>query len=252
MVHFSTQWLRGSVVLLCLGLGACVSTPVSERNPLATWEPSPNHEARKPILIVIHATEQNSVQESLLTLRTANSGGPVSAHYLIGRDGQRYQLVADDQRAWHAGGGHWGTITDVNSVSLGIELDNNGHDEFAQAQIDSLIVLLTDLCKRYDIPRTQIVAHADFAPTRKQDPGTRFPWQRLAAAGFGRWPAADAPPAAEGFDPWNALRLLGYPLSDRAATVRAFHRRYRGNDGDQLDAEDLRILSSLVSQATGG
>jgi len=250
-VHFSTQWLRGSVVLLCLGLAACVSTPVSQRNPLATWEASPNYEARKPILIVIHATEQDSVQESLLTLRTANSGGPVSAHYLIGRDGQRYQLVADDQRAWHAGGGHWGTITDVNSVSLGIELDNNGRDEFAQAQIDSLIVLLTDLCKRYDIPRTQIVAHADFAPTRKQDPGTRFPWQRLAQAGFGRWPAADAPPAAEGFDPWNALRLLGYPLSDRAATVRAFHRRYRGTADEQLDAEDLRILSSLQSQATG-
>lgn len=238
-------------MLLCLGLAACVSTPVSQRNPLATWEASPNYEARKPILIVIHATEQDSVQESLLTLRTANSGGPVSAHYLIGRDGQRYQLVADDQRAWHAGGGHWGTITDVNSVSLGIELDNNGRDEFAQAQIDSLIVLLTDLCKRYDIPRTQIVAHADFAPTRKQDPGTRFPWQRLAQAGFGRWPAADAPPAAEGFDPWNALRLLGYPLSDRAATVRAFHRRYRGTADEQLDAEDLRILSSLQSQATG-
>jgi len=250
-VHFSTQWLRGGVVLLCLGLAACASTPVSQRNPLATWEASPNYEARKPILIVIHATEQDSVQESLLTLRTANSGGPVSAHYLIGRDGQRYQLVADDQRAWHAGGGHWGTITDVNSVSLGIELDNNGRDEFAQAQIDSLIVLLTDLCKRYDIPRTQIVAHADFAPTRKQDPGTRFPWQRLAQAGFGRWPAADAPPAAEGFDPWNALRLLGYPLSDRAATVRAFHRRYRGTADEQLDAEDLRILSSLQSQATG-
>lgn len=250
-MHFSTQWLRGGVVLLCLGLAACASTPVSQRNPLATWEASPNYEARKPILIVIHATEQDSVQESLLTLRTANSGGPVSAHYLIGRDGQRYQLVADDQRAWHAGGGHWGTITDVNSVSLGIELDNNGRDEFAQAQIDSLIVLLTDLCKRYDIPRTQIVAHADFAPTRKQDPGTRFPWQRLAQAGFGRWPAADAPPAAEGFDPWNALRLLGYPLSDRAATVRAFHRRYRGTADEQLDAEDLRILSSLQSQTTG-
>lgn len=244
--------IRCSVVLACLSLAACVSVPASQRNPLATWEASPNYEARRPILIVIHATEQESVQQSLLTLRTANSGGPVSAHYLIGRDGQRYQLVADDQRAWHAGGGHWGTITDVNSVSLGIELDNNGHDEFPQAQIDSLILLLTDLCKRHDIPRTQIVAHADFAPTRKQDPGTRFPWQQLAQAGFGRWPAADAPAAVDGFDPWNALRLLGYPLSDRAATVRAFHRRYRGTEGDQLDAEDLRILSSLVSQAAGG
>lgn len=240
--------MRTLAVASLVLLAACASTPSAQRNPLAQWEASPNFEARRPILIVIHATEQDSVAESLLTLRTANSGGPVSAHYLIGKDGKRYQLVADDQRAWHAGGGHWGTITDVNSVSIGIELDNNGQDEFPATQIDSLITLLTDLCERHDIPRTQIVAHADFAPTRKQDPGTRFPWQRLAQAGFGRWPAADAPPAAANFDPWNALRLLGYPLSDRAATVRAFHRRYRGSVGDELDAEDLRTLSSLQQQ----
>lgn len=246
-----THLVRAGLTTSLALLAACTSAPPVEHNPLARWEPSPNFEARRPILIVIHATEQDSVAESLHTLRTANSGGPVSAHYLIGKDGQRYQLVADDQRAWHAGGGHWGTITDVNSVSLGIELDNNGSDDFTTAQIDSLILLLEDLCKRHGIPRTQIVAHADFAPTRKQDPGTRFPWQRLAQAGFGRWPAADAPPAAEGFDPWNALRLLGYPLTDRAATVRAFHRRYRGTASDQLDSEDLRILSSLVQQMEG-
>ncbi len=240
-------WLAATL----LALGACTHVPRPEHNPLARWAPSPNHEARRPILIVIHATEQNSVAESLETLRTENSGGPVSAHYLIGRDGDRYQLVPDDLRAWHAGGGRWGTITDVNNVSIGIELDNDGRSEFPPAQIDSLIVLLEDLCERLYIPRTQIVAHADFAPTRKQDPGTRFPWQRLAQAGFGIWPAADAPPAPEGFDPWNALRLLGYPLTDRAATVRAFHRRFRGTENDALDAEDLRILASLVQQQTG-
>lgn len=159
--------------------------------------------------------------------------------------------MPDELRAWHAGGGRWGTITDVNNVSIGIELDNDGRSEFPPAQIDSLLVLLEDLCERLYIPRTQIVAHADFAPTRKQDPGTRFPWQRLAQAGFGIWPAADAPPAPDGFDPWNALRLLGYPLTDRAATVRAFHRRFRGTENDVLDAEDLRILASLVQQQAG-
>lgn len=242
------------IVLLAmtvLALGACTHVPKQEHNPLAHWAPSPNHEARRPILIVIHATEQNSVAESLETLRTENSGGPVSAHYLIGRDGRRYQLVADELRAWHAGGGRWGTITDVNNVSIGIELDNDGRSEFPAGQIDSLIVLLEDLCKRLYIPRTQIVAHADFAPTRKQDPGTRFPWKRLAEAGFGLWPAADAPPAPAGFDPWNALRLIGYPLDDRAATVRAFHRRFRGTETDLLDEEDLRILASLVRQSAG-
>jgi N-acetylmuramoyl-L-alanine amidase len=224
-------------------LAACAHAP---RNPMATWVPSSNHSPRQPILIVIHATEQRGVQESLDTLRTANSGGPVSAHYLIGRDGARYQLVADDQRAWHAGPGHWGTITDVNSVSIGIELDNDGESPFPPAQIASLLRLLEDLCARLDIPRTQIIAHADFAPVRKRDPGFRFPWQRLARAGFGLWPAADAGPPPDGFDPWLALRLIGYPLEDRAATVRAFHRHFRGTEGDTLDAEDARILHALT------
>src|SRR5690606_17110821 len=105
-----------------------------------------NFGPRQPVLIVIHATEQDGVQESLDTLRTRNSGGPVSAHYLIGDDGTLYQLVADLDRAWHAGPGRWGTITDVNAASIGIELDNDGEEPFAQAQIDSLLRLLDDLC----------------------------------------------------------------------------------------------------------
>lgn len=236
-------WLALGSALLLILLTACTHAP--ERNPLASWVPSPNHEPRRPILIVIHATEQNSVQRSLDTLRTGNRGGPVSAHYLIGRDGSRYQLVADEQRAWHAGAGRWGTITDVNSVSIGIELDNDGVAEFPPAQIDSLVVLLTDLCDRLRIPRTQVVAHSDFAPTRKRDPNAQFPWRQLAQAGFGIWPADDAPPPPPDFDPWLALRLIGYPLDDRAATVRAFHRRFRGIETDELDDEDLRILHAL-------
>lgn len=232
------------LLLLAASLAACSHAP--PRNPLAQWVPSPNHEPRRPILIVLHATEQDSVQESLDTLRTRNSGGPVSAHYLIGKDGVLYQLVSDDLRAWHAGPGRWGTITDVNSASIGIELDNDGESPFPPAQIASLLKLLDDLCERLDIPRTQIVAHADFAPTRKRDPGRLFPWKQLADAGFGRWPdaAAGEPPAD--FDPWQALRLLGYPLDDRAATVRAFHRHFRGTETDALDAEDARILYALT------
>lgn len=228
-------------------LAGCGHVPA--RNPLATWVPSPNHDLRRPVLIVIHYTEQDSVQRSLDTLRSRNSGGPVSAHYLIGRDGQRYQLVSDERRAWHGGAGSWGTITDINSASIGIELDNDGRSPFAQAQIDSLLVLLEDLCTRLRIPRTQVVGHQDFAPTRKIDPGPLFPWRRLAEAGFGRWPAADAPPAPDSFDPWAALRLVGYPLDDREATVRAFRNHFRGLDGGELDAEDLRILHALAADA---
>ncbi|MGX9718746.1 N-acetylmuramoyl-L-alanine amidase [Stenotrophomonas acidaminiphila] len=225
-------------------LTACGHTP--PRNPLATWVPSPNQDVRRPNLIVIHFTEQHSVQQSLDTLRSRNSGGPVSAHYLIGADGKRYQLVSDERRAWHAGSGSWGPFTDLNSASIGIELDNDGQSPFAEAQIQSLLVLLEDLCTRLRIPRSQIIGHQDLAPTRKPDPGPLFPWKRLADAGFGRWPAADAPPAPAGFDPWTALRLIGYPLDDRAATVRAFRNHFRGQGGSELDAEDLRILHALA------
>lgn len=236
----------------CLLLAGCAHTPSQQvRSALAQWTPSPNYDARRPLLIVLHATEQQSAQQSLHTLRTRNSAGPVSAHYLIGEDGHIYQLVADDARAWHAGGGSWGTIHDVNNASIGIELDNDGSEAFSAAQIDALVRLLQDLTTRWRIPATQIIGHADMAPWRKRDPSARFPWKRLYDAGFGVWPAADAPPAPDGFDAWQALRVLGYPLRDPAAAARAFHRRFRGIDeGDNpsaaLDAEDARILHALA------
>ena len=232
-------------LLLATMQAACTHAP--PRNPMAQWVPSPNHEPRRPILIVLHATTQDSVAESLHTLSTGNSGGPVSAHYLIGRDGALYQLVSDEQRAWHAGPGRWGTITDVNSVSIGIELDNNGEAAFPPQQIAALLRLLEDLCTRLDIPRTQVIAHADMAPTRKRDPGHLFPWRQLAEAGFGRWPdRLDRDPPA-GFDPMLALRLLGYVIDDPAAAIRAFHLHYRGIDDDAMpqDASDARILHAL-------
>ncbi|HEY8682291.1 MAG TPA: N-acetylmuramoyl-L-alanine amidase, partial [Rhodanobacter sp.] len=178
---------RGTVLLAAFVLlAACAHAP--EHNPLATWVPSPNHDVRRAQLIVLHFTEQLSVQQSLDTLRSGNRDGPVSAHYLIGRDGHIYQLVADSLRAWHAGAGRWGTITDVNSASIGIELDNDGHAPYAPAQIDSLLRLLADLTDRLRIARTQIIGHEDLAPTRRNDPGPLFPWKQLADAGFGLWP----------------------------------------------------------------
>ncbi len=244
-MKMSTKLLLPAALLALLT--ACGHAP--PRNPLAGWVPSPNQDVRRPNLIVIHFTEQESVQQSLDTLRGRNSGGPVSAHYLIGADGTRYQLVSDERRAWHAGAGSWGPFTDLNSASIGIELDNDGKSPFAEAQVQSLLLLLDDLCTRLRIPRSQIIGHQDLAPTRKPDPGPLFPWKRLADAGFGRWPAADAPPAPDGFDPWTALRLIGYPLDDRAATVRAFRNHVRGQGGSELDAEDLRILHALATPA---
>ncbi|KAF1013372.1 MAG: N-acetylmuramoyl-L-alanine amidase AmiD [Stenotrophomonas maltophilia] len=236
------------LVLACLLLAACASAPPVQRNPLVTWVPSPNFNARKPVIIALHHTEQSSVQQSLKTLRTANSGGRVSAHYLIGADGHRYQLVADDQRAWHAGAGRWGTITDLNSASIGIELDNNGRTPFTQAQITSLIALLRDLTTRLAIPPRQVIGHGDLAPGRKVDFSRFFPWQQLAQAGFGLWPRVQDGAAPDGFDAWAVLARFGYPLDNRPAAAAAFHRYFRGRDDlpAQLDAEDARILYSLL------
>ncbi|HRQ35389.1 MAG TPA: N-acetylmuramoyl-L-alanine amidase [Chiayiivirga sp.] len=238
--------LRLLAPLAFLILAACA--PLPARNPMAQWVHSPNEEPRRAVIIVIHATEQDSVARSLHTLRTGNSGGPVSSHYLIGRDGDLYQLVADERRAWHAGGGRWGTITDLNSASIGIELDNDASSDYPPAQIDALLRLLDDLCTRYSIPRSQVIAHADLAPTRRRDPGVLFPWQTLAQAGFGVWPPDDAGPAPEGFDFWLAMTAFGYALDDPEAALRAFRRRFRAVEGDDSPpgADDARILHALL------
>ncbi|PJK15485.1 N-acetylmuramoyl-L-alanine amidase [Lysobacteraceae bacterium NML07-0707] len=229
-------------------LAACSTAPV--RNPQAKWVPSPNQDARRALVIVLHYTQQDSVQESLNTLRTANSQGKVSAHYLLGKDGRLYQLVADSQRAWHAGGGRWGTITDLNSASIGIEIDNNGIDPYPDVQIEALIALLQDLTTRLRIPRHQIIGHSDLAPSRKVDPGAHFPWKRLHEAGFGIWPSGELTDAPEGFDPWLAMAAIGYSLSDRPAALRAFRMRFRAIPATQVlspepDDEDRRILYAL-------
>ncbi|MCX7563845.1 N-acetylmuramoyl-L-alanine amidase [Xanthomonadaceae bacterium XH05] len=246
--------MKTPCILLVLTALLCACTSQPARNPLAQWVPSPNQDERRPVIIVIHATEQDSVQRSLDTLRTQNRGGPVSSHYLAGRDGSLYQLVADERRAWHAGGGRWGAITDLNSASIGIELDNNGDADFPPAQIETLIRLLDDLCTRLRIPRHQIIAHHDMAPTRKRDPNARFPWKTLAEAGFGVWPEDDAAPAPDGFDAWLALAAFGYPMDDPQAALRAFQRRFRGIETPlqpdlpwiEPDAQDARILHALT------
>lgn len=244
--------LRTTILLACaLALAACSHAP--PRNPMAQWVPSPNHDVRRPTLIVVHFTQQDSVGESLRTLSTGNSHGPVSSHYLVGKDGSLYQLVADEHRAWHAGAGSWAGMSDVNSFSIGIELDNNGAEPFSEPLIDTLLVLLEDLATRWNIPREAVIGHSDLAPTRKVDPGPLFPWKRLHEAGFGIWPdpalMTDPP---EGFDPLLALRLIGYSIDEPEATIRAFRHRFRGMEGTALDAHDLRILHALTQAAAAG
>jgi len=237
---------------ICLLAGACSWLPARQGSASATWVRSRNYNERGPILIVVHATEQNSVQASLDTLRGNNAQGPVSAHYLVGRDGRIYQLVSEKKRAWHAGGGSWGNVTDLNSSSIGIELDNDGASEYPAQQVQALIALLDDVCKRQGIPHRQVIGHADLAPARKTDPGARFPWRTLAEAGFGRWPTPEALQyeLPEGFDPWLALRAIGYRLDDRQAALRAFRLHFRGIDDatSPPGPEDQHILFALTLQ----
>jgi len=236
---------RGALGLLLLLAGWACRAP---RNPLAEWHPSPNFNARRPQMVILHHTVEPTFEGSLKVLQTENSGGPVSSHYLIGMDGRLAQLVSDDHRAYHAGGGTWGAFRDINALSIGIELVNNGYEPFPQAQIDSLIGLLEDLTRRFPIPRSQIIAHADVDPVRKQDPNGHFPWKLLAARGFGLWPDEAPPDPPEGFDPWLALRTLGYSLTDPPATVRAFHRHFCGTESVELDDQDRRILFNLQTK----
>ena len=105
------------------------------------WIGTVNFNLRKPNLVIIHHTAQDSIQQTIKTFTLART--QVSAHYVIGDDGRVIQMLNDYLRAWHAGNGSWGKNTDINSTSIGIELDNNGSEPFSELQINSLIALLT-------------------------------------------------------------------------------------------------------------
>lgn len=235
-----------AIVFACIALAGCASQ--LPRNPIAQWHDSPNYGPRRARIIVLHHTAMDSAEGALRVLQTENSGGPVSSHYLIGDDGRLYQLVSEQARAWHAGGSRWAGISDLNSTSIGIELDNNGREPFSEAQIDALLVLLGDIVERNGIQPHLVVAHGDVAPTKKDDPSVLFPWPRLAEAGFGLWPREIRVAPPPGFDPWAALRLVGYDLRDPGAALAAFHRHYRASDArDWLPGDDA-ILYDLQLQ----
>lgn len=213
----------------------------------ARWEPSPNHNHRRPNFVVIHHSGDDDVAETLRTF--ADPIRAVSAHYLIGRDGTLYQLVDERARAWHAGESRWGALTDLNSASLGIELDNNGDEPFAEDQIAALLELLADIKKRHGIPTANFLGHADVAPARKADPSRHFPWKTLAEHGFGLWCDPPYPERAAPLDAMIALRALGYDVSDAAAAVRAFKLHFAPDDSQLvLTGRDRDLLHCLLER----
>lgn len=233
-------------------LVACAPLPHQPRTRMQIDQvASPNFDRRRPNLVIIHHTSDDTLDEALSTLTSPER--KVSAHFLIGRDGRVVQLVDENDRAWHAGKSWWGGFTDINSASLGIELDNNGSEPFPEAQIDALLALLTDIRQRYAIPAANFIGHADVAPSRKDDPSILFPWQRLAENGFGLWCDAPRVPAPAGFDLALALAALGYDPTTLKASLHAFRLHYaRGDQAYSSEQENALAYCLWLKKSSPG
>lgn len=209
---------------------------------------SPNFGERRdgarPDLVVIHYTAMADCRAA--AARLCDPAAEVSAHWLIGKDGTTLPLVEESRRAWHAGAGQWGAVTDVNSRSIGIELDNTGAEPFSAPLMTSLERLLADILDRWAIPPERVIAHSDMAPARKIDPGPRFDWRRLALSGLSVWP--EAPDDAPGQDrPLAAsLRAFGYPDGDEALLLSAFRLRFRPWAEGPADRVDAALAADLA------
>lgn len=214
---------------------------------MGKWVGTTNFNLRKPNMVVIHHTAQNSCDQTLQTFTKTRT--QVSAHYVICRDGGVQHMLNDYLRAWHAGAGSWGNNTDVNSGSIGIELDNNGSEPFAPAQLDALLQLLQQLKTTYNIPAANFVGHSDIAPGRKTDPSKYFPWKMLAEKGFGLWYADTArlkTPAA--FNDLQALRMVGYSTRDSVAARKAFSLHFMQDVSGAWTERHRKVLYALLQQ----
>jgi N-acetylmuramoyl-L-alanine amidase len=233
---------------------------------------SPNHGERRggarPSLLILHYTGMEDADEALERLCSPQS--EVSAHYLVFEDARIVQCVQESRRAWHAGVSAWNDITDINSHSIGIEIANPGHEfgytDYPSAQVDAVIALCRDIVDRHAIAADRLLGHSDVAPARKLDPGEKFPWRSLYAAGLGHW-TEPAPlggkrgafaigASGTGVSALQeALRRYGYGLGvtgvfddSTQQVVRAFQRHFRPARVDGLaDRSTRRTLAALLA-----
>jgi N-acetylmuramoyl-L-alanine amidase len=246
--------------------------------PLAhALHPSPHFEDRRKgcraDMIILHYTGMSKADDAIRWL--ANPKAKVSAHYVIDEEGRITQMVAEGKRAWHAGASHWHGETDINSVSIGIEIQNPGHEhgypEFPPAQMQAIAALCRDIAERRGVAAERVLAHSDVAPGRKIDPGEKFDWAWLAQQGVGHWvqPGAldaraervldnDKAAVAEALD---LMRAYGYGIEDPGREnwlwhlTRTFQMHFRPARADgRLDAGTLdtlqRLVASLPARAT--
>ena len=234
----------------------------------------PRRGAGRPTMLLLHYTGVASAGGAIDWLSRTES--KVSAHYVVDEAGRITQLVAEEMRAWHAGLACWAGETDINSVSIGIEIHNPGHEQgypdFPEMQIEAVTKLAKDILGRHDIAPARVLAHSDVAPVRKKDPGEKFPWARLAQSGIGHWvtPEPVHPPdkgiATDAAGPLVAevqtlLRIYGYDIEPTGGfdpktefVVRAFQRHFRPErvDGriDQSTVTTLERLCASLPEAT--
>lgn len=233
--------------------------------------PSPNRNERigaaAPEVLLLHYTGMKDMQTALDRLLSRDSR--VSCHYFVGEDGAVLQLVPEAERAWHAGASYWERGNDLNARSIGIEIVNPGHEfgyrDFPEAQIAAVIKLARDIVGRWGIRPDRVLGHSDVAPSRKDDPGERFPWQRLAEAGVGLWvaPAPIVPglvlgPGDVGEEVTALQRTFaayGYGIAPTgvydaltAQVVIAFQRHFRTERIDgRADLSTISTLNALLA-----
>jgi len=244
-----------------------------ESSVVADVVPSPTHDERKdgraPDIILLHYTGMQSAQEALDRLCSPDS--KVSSHYFVFEDGRIVQSVQESRRAWHAGVSHWAGETDINSSSIGIEIANPGHDfgypDFPSRQIAAVIALCRGIIARRGIKPERVLGHSDVAPSRKRDPGEKFPWRLLADSGIGEYvkPSrlSDKGPTFTLGDENDDVRGLQMALADfgygveatgqfdeaTRDVVTAFQRHFRPARIDGVaDGSTLRTLHKLLQQ----
>jgi N-acetylmuramoyl-L-alanine amidase len=234
---------------------------------------SPNFDIRKSgiDMLVVHYTGMKTAEESLARLCDGSIESKVSAHYLIEEDGRIHQLVAEEDRAWHAGVAYWAGVRDVNSCSIGIELQNPGwefdYHLFPEAQMTAFQELARDLIVRHQISPFRVLGHSDVAPHRKADPGELFDWEGCAKAGVGFWPTLmpGGRPEAPLFLPFEAggasvasaqeaLQYIGYECEAHGRfdartmmVISAFQRHWRPARVDGvLDSDTVARIQAVA------
>ena len=211
------------------------------------WVGTTNFSMRRPNFVVIHHTAQNTCDSTLRTFTLP--GTAVSAHYVICRDGIVHHMLNDLLRAHHAGLGKWGNVSDMNSGSIGIEIDNNGSEPFTEAQMSSLLELLGRLKRAYSIPQANFIGHMDWAPGRKVDPSRFFSWQVLAEKGFGFWFDTTSIEVPVDFNAMQALRIIGYDVSKPEIAIQSYKIHFVPADTTRaINDADRKILFDLVKK----